>query len=141
MLAERWREIENLYHTACELEPERRRAYLERACGTDESLRREVESLLANERMAASFLETGPNETFEQELEEPVAAGEQIGPYKLLEFLRAGGMGEVYKARDTRLDRAVAIEFLPRAFAAAPAALERFQREARAASALNHARI
>jgi len=60
MLAERWREIENLYHTACELEPERRRAYLERACGTDESLRREVESLLANEGMAASFLETGP---------------------------------------------------------------------------------
>jgi serine/threonine protein kinase len=141
MLAERWREVENLYHAACELAPEEQRAYLVRACGNDEALRREVESLLANERMAASFLETAANETFERELEEPVPVGEQVGPYKLVEFLRAGGMGEVYKARDTRLDRVVAIKFLPRAFAAAPAALDRFQREARAASALNHPRI
>ena len=141
MLTQRWREIESLYHSACELKPEKRQAYLERACSGDEALRREVESLLANERMAASFLETDPSAAFGQEPEAPVPTGEQIGPYKLLEFLRAGGMGEVYKARDTRLDRTVAIKILPRAFAATPAALERFQREARAASALNHSRI
>ena len=58
MLTERWREIESLYHSACELKPEKRPAYLERACSGDEALRREVESLLANDRMAASFLET-----------------------------------------------------------------------------------
>ena len=141
MLTQRWREIESLYHSACELKPEKRQAYLERACSGDEALRREVVSLLAYERMAASFLETDPSAAFGQEPEAPVPTGEQIGPYKLLEFLRAGGMGEVYKARDTRLDRTVAIKFLPRAFAATPAALERFQREARAASALNHSRI
>jgi serine/threonine protein kinase len=71
----------------------------------------------------------------------PVPSGEQIGPYTILEFLRAGGMGEVYKARDTRLDRNVAIKFLPSTLAGNAAALDRFRREARAASALNHPRI
>ncbi len=60
MLVERWHEIENLYHSACERKPEERRSYLERACGGDETLLREVESLLANEDLARSFLETDP---------------------------------------------------------------------------------
>jgi serine/threonine protein kinase len=140
-LKERWREIENLYHAASELRAEERRAYLERACGGDAALLLEVESLLANERMAASFLEGRPTEALGPGPEAAVPAGEQIGPYTVLEFVRAGGMGEVYKARDTRLDRTVAVKFLPRAFASDPAALSRFQREARAASALNHPRI
>lgn len=137
MLAERWTEIERLYHSARERAPEERRAFLETACSGDEELLREVESLLLNDELATGFLESdeaaahGPS----------VAAGEQIGPYVVLQFLRAGGMGEVYKARDTRLDRIVALKFLPRSFAADPFALERFQREARAASALNHPRI
>src|SRR6266851_6596580 len=71
----------------------------------------------------------------------PLTSGTQLGPYQIISPLQAGGMGEVYKARDTRLDRTVAIKFLPRAFASDPVALERFQREARAASALNHPRI
>jgi eukaryotic-like serine/threonine-protein kinase len=141
MLVDRWREIESLYHFACELKPEERQAYLEGACGDDEALRSEVESLLANNDLAAGFLETDQPEQSGELPEVPVPAGEQIGPYSVLEFLRAGGMGEVYKARDTRLERSVAIKFLPRALVAAPAALERFQREARAASALNHPRI
>jgi serine/threonine protein kinase len=141
MLAGRWRDIESLYHSACELEPEDRRSYLDRVCASDDTLRREVESLLDNDEMAKAFLESDGQDGRHEGLEASVPAGEQIGPYLVLEFLRAGGMGEVYKARDVRLDRTVAIKFLPRAFAQDPAALERFQREARAASALNHSRI
>lgn len=141
MLAQRWREVESLYHSACELRPEERRAFLESACGSDEALRREVESLLANEELAANFLETHSPHVARRELEARIPPGTRIGPYVLLEFLRAGGMGEVYKASDTRLERTVAIKFLPHAFGADPLALERFQREARAASALNHPHI
>jgi serine/threonine protein kinase len=141
MLAERWHKIESLYHFARELNPEERRAYLENACASDEALRREVESLLAREELAANFLETDAPAVCGKAGEASVPAGERIGPYLVLEFLRKGGMGEVYKARDTRLDRTVAMKFLPLAFADDHAALDRFQREARAASALNHPRI
>ena len=141
MLTDRWREIETLYNSACERKPEERRAYLESACGGDESLRLEVESLLAHEELAANFLETHESTTPGNAVEASVPAGEQIGPYLVLEFLQKGGMGEVYKARDMRLDRTVAIKFLPRALAADPTAVERFQREVRAASSLNHPRI
>jgi serine/threonine protein kinase len=140
MLAERWHEIESLYHFARELKPEEREAYLDKACG-DESLRREVESLLAQEGLAANFLETDEPAVPGKPTSGSVPAGEQLGPYRVLEFLRKGGMGEVYKARDMRLERTVAIKFLPQAFAADRVALDRFQREARAASSLNHPRI
>jgi serine/threonine protein kinase len=141
MLAQRWREIEAIYHSACELRAEERRAFLDSACGSDEALRHQVESLLANEELAAAFLETHSPELAGSEPEARIPAGTRIGPYIVLEFLRAGGMGEVYKARDTRLERTVAIKFLPRAFGSEPVALRRFEREARAASALNHPHI
>ena len=141
MLAGRWREIESLYHSACDQAPEDRRSYLDRVCAGDETLRAEVESLLDNDEKAKAFLESDGLEGHQEGLKASVPAGEQIGPYLVLEFLRAGGMGEVYKARDVRLERTVAIKFLPPAFSQDPAALDRFQREARAASALNHSRI
>ena len=137
MLIDRWQEVEALFHAACERPTEERRAYLESATD-DEELRREVESLLANDDQAALFLESNEEEAA---TEARLPVGERIGPYVVVEFMKAGGMGEVYKARDTRLDRTVALKFLPHVFAANRAALERFQREARAASALNHPRI
>lgn len=140
-MSDRWHQLETLYHAAHERAPEDRPAYLERACGRDESLRREVESLLAQEELAANFLETDEPAVSGKLGEGSIPAGERIGPYLVLQFLLKGGMGEVYKARDTRLDRTVAIKFLPQAFAADRVALDRFQREARAASALNHPRI
>ena len=140
MLTERWHELERLYHAACERKAEDRIAFLESATD-DKELAREVASLLADEASAAQFLESngvGPVDTIAQMR---LPAGERVGPYVVLDFLGAGGMGEVYKVRDTRLDRTVAMKLLPRASSMDPAALERFQREARAASALNHPRI
>jgi hypothetical protein len=129
MLAERWQEIERLYHAALELRPEDRGTYLEAACGGDQALRREVESLLASDDRAADFLEATEPEVEEVAPDARKTAGTRVGSYMIMEFLRAGGMGEVYKARDTRLDRIVAIKFLPVAIAS-DGTLERFHREA-----------
>jgi serine/threonine protein kinase len=141
MRAERWQEIESLFHSALEQSPEDRRPYLEKACGGDEELRRDVESLLASDDLAANFLESREPQVDEPAPVARIAGGTRIGSYMILEFLRAGGMGEVYKARDTRLERIVAIKFLPATIASGAFALERFHREARAASALNHPHI
>src|SRR5579862_5478542 len=134
MQANRWEQVERLYHSACERAPEERYSYLESATD-DEDLRQEVRSLLAHEQPAGRFLESGEFTDTQTVTSARIAQGSQIGPYTIREFLQAGGMGEVYKAVDTRLERTVAIKFLPRACATDRAALDRFQREARAASA------
>jgi serine/threonine protein kinase len=142
MLAERWRRIESLFHEALGRSAEERASFLDDACSSDTALRREVESLLAYEGLASAFLESsGSGAPQATALREPVAFGERIGPYTVIELLGAGGMGEVYKAHDQRLDRHVAIKFLSRRVAQDPASLERFEEEARAASALNHPNI
>ena len=138
----RWRRIEEVYDAALKVDQGQRIGFLGNICDGDESLRLEVESLLEGEKQAATFLESPALEVAAKALADvPVPSGTQIGPYCLLGFLRAGGMGEVYKARDTRLDRFVAIKFLPRVLAGDTTALGRFRREARAASALNHPHI
>jgi serine/threonine protein kinase len=136
MTRERWQRIESLYYSALGREKGRRSAFLADACEGDEELRREVESLLAQPSSlldrpawrAAPSLTGDPTRT-------GLAAGTELGPYKIESPLGAGGMGQVYKARDTRLNRAVAIKIMSEQFS------DRFEREARAISALNHPRI
>jgi eukaryotic-like serine/threonine-protein kinase len=124
---ERWNQIERLYHAALEREPEGRTAFLTEAC-PDAALRHEVESLLDFDGVGGSALERPA-------WAKRFRAGERVGPYEILERIGQGGMGEVWKARDTRLDRIVAIKTPAARFS------ERFEREARAVAALNHPHI
>ncbi|HEV3037274.1 MAG TPA: protein kinase [Candidatus Angelobacter sp.] len=132
----RWRQVKEVLHTAIELEPVLRSRYLSQACSSDPDLRAEVESLLeAHEQVSSGFMETLPV------LQIPrLETGAQLGPYKIVSFIAAGGMGEVYRASDTRLSRDVAIKVLPGVFTSEAERLRRFEQEARAA-ALNHPNI
>jgi serine/threonine-protein kinase len=140
----RWQQIEELYHAALERAPDERAAFLAEACAGDEELRREVESLLRSDAQAGSFIEEPALDVAARlESEEPARSltGQQLDHYQIFSLLGAGGMGEVYRARDTRLDREVAIKVLPAHLARDSEALARFQREARAVAALSHPNI
>jgi eukaryotic-like serine/threonine-protein kinase len=137
---EDWPRVAGLFEDAQALPLDKRAAYLAEACGGDEALRQEVESLLAWHERANRFLET-PAAQFNNTVQPKNLEGQRIGPYQLASKIGAGGMGEVYKARDTRLDRSVAIKVLSAHIADDPHARERFQREARAVAALNHPHI
>lgn len=124
----RWNRIERIFHEALALDPYERAEYVHTACGDDEVLRQRIESLLAHDDSLGA-------------LDRARTDIDHIGPYQLGTKLGAGGMGEVYLARDTRLDRQVAIKILPREFSSDPERRRRFLREAKAASALNHPNI
>jgi serine/threonine-protein kinase len=144
MSPERWQQIERLYHDALELAPEHRLAFLDRACAGDEELRREIVSLLASHEQAGSFIDKLPDDVAAGMLAEEQAhsvIGRTLGHYRMLSLLGAGGMGEVYRARDLRLDRDVAVKILPEHLAGNPEALRRFEREAKAVAALSHPNI
>jgi serine/threonine protein kinase len=134
MIPERWQRIEQLYHEALQHKAGERLAFVREICGDDVRLRQEVESLLEAHDRGGNFLSVAQ--------EKPEAlVGQQLGSYQILSLLGAGGMGVVYRARDTRLNRSVAIKVLPADKVSDPERKRRFIQEARAASALNHPNI
>src|SRR5262245_4839771 len=144
MTPERWRRIEDVYHAALARQPEGRDAVVAEACAGDEALRREVASLLAQHASLAGTLAGAAVGMAAQLVSLPaesVLTGRRLGGYQITAPLGKGGMGEVYRARDTRLGREVAIKILPRAFTSDPDRLARFEREARVLASLNHPAI
>lgn len=153
MISERWERIKALFEAAHERLPGERAAWLAESCGDDHALRAEVARLLVADERAGGFLEMPAAVAALGDLELEAAEelltdnqshsleGRHVGAYKILSFLGAGGMGEVYRARDSRLGRDVAIKVLPRVFTTDPERLARFEREARMLAALNHPHI
>src|SRR5262249_31164477 len=142
MADDRWQRVADLYQSAQDRAPEERLAFVRQASGGDSGLRREVESLLAQDPTSVA-------------IDQPIGAaahslladnagvqpGSFVRPYPIDGLLGAGGMGEVYRARDMKLNRDVAIKILPPAFASDPDRLARFKREAQVLASLNHPNI
>lgn len=144
MSPEKWEQVSEIYFSALKLESGDRAIYLEKACAGDDVLRREVESLLSAEIQAGDFITEPLIKDFPALLihdAEPALTGKRLGHYQIISHLASGGMGEVYLAKDLKLNRSVALKTLPRLFSTQTNSLRRFENEVRAAATLNHPNI
>ena len=136
MKADRWRQVDKIFHDLIEQTPQDRASVLDRICADDPLLKKEVEDLIQAYERSGSFLDSPA----------PVSAsgsliGRTLGSYELKALLGSGGMGEVYRARDSKLKRDVAVKLLPETFSRDPDRVARFQREAEVLASLNHPNI
>ena len=139
MIPDRWRKLEQLFQSALTLGEAERAAFLADACRDDDELRREVELLLSTPASSGSEdARAAGGPTLPGDLGSAVLTGRRFGPYQLTARLGVGGMGEVYRARDPRLGRDVAIKVLPARFTSDRGRLARFEQEARVLAVLNH---
>ncbi len=144
MTPERLKKVEEIYHAVLEISPPKREQFLADSCGADVELRREVESLLSFENDFDSLIDSSPKSLVREIFSEkatPNLIGTQINQYKIISLLGEGGMGAVYLARDTKLERKVAIKFLSDKLSKDTNRPSRFFQEAKSASALNHPNI
>jgi len=147
--AARWHEVKALFQAAIERSPAERAAFVAAAAGNDDDLRREVESLLAADAQSASIDDVRPDRstsavraTLPNRLDQQLAVvGDRIGSYEVLESLGAGSMGQVYRARDTKLNRDVALKIVPDVMAKNPGHLTQVVREGQLLASLNHPNI
>jgi len=144
MIPDQWQKAKELFDAALKRSPDERLRFLDENCNGDEAVRREVESLLANAEDAAGFLEKPAVGEVAEAIagnREKLRVSQSLSHYKIIKLLGAGGMGEVYLAEDTRLHRQAALKILPDYSSGNQQHIERFLREAQAASALNHPHI
>src|SRR6266536_4508252 len=144
MADEKWRRVREVFDAALSRKAEERQNFVNEACGKDKNLLAEVESLLSSHDSAQSFMETPAVAKVADAIEaetKKLEIGKCFGRYEIIEQIGAGGMGEVYLARDTRLERKTAIKILPGNVAHDAGRMQRFVREAKSASSLNHPNI
>ncbi len=144
MADEKWQKIREVFDSALRRQPDERRMFVNEACGQDKTLLAEVESLLSSLDSAEGFMETPAVAEVAHMIEietKKLEAGKLFGHYEIIEQIGVGGMGEVYLAKDTRLERRIALKILPEKFATDRGRMRRFVRESKSASALNHPNI
>jgi len=148
MEPERWRQVDELFQSALERHPAERAGFLNEVCSGDPLLRQQVEALLAGYEKAGDFIETPAFEAAARQLAADrvqayarLTPGHKLGHYRIIDYIGAGGMGEVYLAQDLKLERKVALKILLAEFAANQDGMARFVQEAKAASALTHPNI
>src|SRR5215467_8999230 len=136
MEGDRWSRVDKIFHDLIEQTPEQRASFLDRLCADDPSLRKEVEDLIQAYERSGTFMDS------------PAAVqapgswiGRTLGSYEFKALLGSGGMGEVYRARDSKLKRDVAIKVLPPDFVCDPERVARFQREAEILASVNHPHV